>query len=108
MDASTASLPGYLGQFANTSLVFHIILTEELVLNDSGTQILGETAQDTNPFGPDVAVFHAGTKLDAAGALRASGGRVLNVCARGATLQQIRGIVWEYVATFAYWRRGWL
>ena len=27
---------------------------------------------------------------------------------RGATLQQIRGIVWEYVATFAYWRRGWL
>jgi uncharacterized SAM-binding protein YcdF (DUF218 family)/glycosyltransferase involved in cell wall biosynthesis len=27
---------------------------------------------------------------------------------RGATLQQIRGILWEYVATFAYWRRGWL
>jgi uncharacterized SAM-binding protein YcdF (DUF218 family)/glycosyltransferase involved in cell wall biosynthesis len=27
---------------------------------------------------------------------------------RGATLEQIRGILWEYVATFAYWRRGWL
>ena len=27
---------------------------------------------------------------------------------RGATLEQIRGIVWEYLATFAYWRRGWL
>ncbi len=27
---------------------------------------------------------------------------------RGATLQQIRGIVWEYAATLAYWRRGWL
>jgi uncharacterized SAM-binding protein YcdF (DUF218 family)/glycosyltransferase involved in cell wall biosynthesis len=27
---------------------------------------------------------------------------------RGATLQQMRGIVWEYIATFAYWRRGWL
>ncbi len=26
----------------------------------------------------------------------------------GATLEQIRGIVWEYLATFAYWRRGWL
>src|SRR5260370_38214354 len=25
---------------------------------------------------------------------------------RGATLEQIRGIVWENVATFAYWRRG--
>jgi len=27
---------------------------------------------------------------------------------RGATLEQIRGIVWEYLAIFAYWRRGWL
>ena len=26
----------------------------------------------------------------------------------GATLEQIRGIVQEYVAMFAYWRRGWL
>jgi uncharacterized SAM-binding protein YcdF (DUF218 family)/glycosyltransferase involved in cell wall biosynthesis len=28
--------------------------------------------------------------------------------ARGASLEQIRGILWEYLATFAYWRRGWL
>ena len=27
---------------------------------------------------------------------------------RGASFEQIRGIVWEYVATIAYWRRGWL
>jgi uncharacterized SAM-binding protein YcdF (DUF218 family) len=27
---------------------------------------------------------------------------------RGASLEQIRGIAWEYLATFAYWRRGWL
>ena len=27
---------------------------------------------------------------------------------RGASFEQIRGIVWEYLATFAYWRRGWL
>jgi len=27
---------------------------------------------------------------------------------RGASLEQIRGIVWEYLATFAYWWRGWL
>jgi uncharacterized SAM-binding protein YcdF (DUF218 family)/glycosyltransferase involved in cell wall biosynthesis len=27
---------------------------------------------------------------------------------RGATLEQIRGVVWEYLAIFAYWRRGWL
>jgi hypothetical protein len=28
--------------------------------------------------------------------------------ARGASFDQIRGILWEYLATFAYWRRGWL
>jgi len=41
-------------------------------------------------FGPDAAVFHAGTKLDEAGVLRASGGRVLNVCARAPTLREAR------------------
>ena len=41
-------------------------------------------------FGPDVVVFHAGTSRDADGALRAAGGRVLNVCARGATLHEAR------------------
>jgi phosphoribosylamine--glycine ligase len=38
-------------------------------------------------FGPDVVVFHAGTKRDETGVLRASGGRVLNVCATGADLE---------------------
>jgi uncharacterized SAM-binding protein YcdF (DUF218 family)/glycosyltransferase involved in cell wall biosynthesis len=28
--------------------------------------------------------------------------------ARGATLEQVRGILQEYIAIFAYWRRGWL
>jgi len=27
---------------------------------------------------------------------------------QGASLEQIRGIIWEYLATFSYWRRGWL
>jgi uncharacterized SAM-binding protein YcdF (DUF218 family) len=27
---------------------------------------------------------------------------------RGASLEQIRGIVWEYLAIFEYWRRGWI
>jgi phosphoribosylamine--glycine ligase len=35
----------------------------------------------------DVVIFHAGTKLDDAGLLRAAGGRVLNVTATGATLK---------------------
>jgi phosphoribosylamine--glycine ligase len=41
-------------------------------------------------FGPDVVVFHAGTRREPDGGLTAAGGRVLNVCARGATLQQAR------------------
>lgn len=36
----------------------------------------------------DVVVFHAGTKRDEDGTLRAAGGRVLNVTAVGATLQE--------------------
>ena len=47
-------------------------------------------------FGPDVQVFHAGTVLDG-GALKASGGRVLNVCARGASLAQARERAYEAV-----------
>ncbi|KQW73191.1 phosphoribosylamine--glycine ligase [Phenylobacterium sp. Root77] len=49
-------------------------------------------------FGPDVVVFHAGTSRDADGTLRASGGRVLNVCARGATLQEARDKAYAAVA----------
>jgi phosphoribosylamine--glycine ligase len=41
-------------------------------------------------FGPDVVVFHAGTTRDADGSLRAAGGRVLNVCARGPDLKTAR------------------
>ncbi len=48
----------------------------------AGSLILG-AEQD---FGPDVVVFHAGTARDADGVLRAAGGRVLNICARGPDL----------------------
>ncbi|HEX5379804.1 MAG TPA: phosphoribosylamine--glycine ligase [Phenylobacterium sp.] len=49
-------------------------------------------------FGPDVVVFHAGTSRDPDGTLRAAGGRVLNVCARGATFQEARGRAYAAVA----------
>jgi phosphoribosylamine--glycine ligase len=52
----------------------------------AGGEIRGADAD----FGPDVAVFHAGTKRDAAGVLRAAGGRVLNVCARAPDLRVAR------------------
>jgi phosphoribosylamine--glycine ligase len=52
----------------------------------SGGLIEGAEAE----FGPEVAVFHAGTRRVKDGALTASGGRVLNVCARGPTVEAAR------------------
>lgn len=52
----------------------------------AGTVITGADAD----FGPDVVVFHAGTARDDQGRLVAAGGRVLNVCARGADLAEAR------------------
>jgi len=53
---------------------------------EAGSMIIG-AEQD---FGPDVQVFHAGVQRDEDGVLRAAGGRVLNVCARGPDLQAAR------------------
>jgi phosphoribosylamine--glycine ligase len=60
----------------------------------SGGEIGGADAA----FGPGVVVFHAGTTLDAAGTLRASGGRVLNVCARAGDLKTARDRAYAAVA----------
>jgi phosphoribosylamine--glycine ligase len=49
-------------------------------------------------FGEDVVVFHAGTKRDADGTLRAAGGRVLNVCAVGGDLKRARERAYAAVA----------
>ncbi len=61
---------------------------------ESGSVIVGAD-QD---FGEDVVVFHAGTSRDDDGTLRAAGGRVLNVCARGATLQDARDKAYGAIA----------
>ncbi|MDP3659970.1 phosphoribosylamine--glycine ligase [Phenylobacterium sp.] len=50
-----------------------------------GGSIIRGAEQD---FGEQAHVFHAGTKRDADGTLRAAGGRVLNACASGANLRQ--------------------
>jgi phosphoribosylamine--glycine ligase len=60
----------------------------------SGGEIRGADAD----FGPDVVVFHAGTRREADGSLRAAGGRVLNVCARGPTLQAARDKAYAAIA----------
>ena len=67
----------------------------------AGTLIEG-AEQD---FGPDVVVFHAGTARDAEGRLRAAGGRVLNVCARGPDLEAARRLAYAAVDKI-HWPEG--
>ena len=61
---------------------------------EKGSVIRGADAD----FGEGVVVFHAGTALRADGALVAAGGRVLNVCALGATLAEARERAYAAVA----------
>jgi phosphoribosylamine--glycine ligase len=61
---------------------------------EKGSVIYGVGAD----FGEDVVVFHAGTGLRPDGAIVATGGRVLNVCALGATLAEAREKAYAAVA----------
>lgn len=56
----------------------------------TGGRIQGADAD----FGGEVVVFHAGTTREFEGRLVASGGRVLNVCALGATLSEARDLAY--------------
>jgi phosphoribosylamine--glycine ligase len=59
-----------------------------------GAEIRGADAD----FGPDVVVFNAGASVDADGTLRAAGGRVLNICARGPDLKIARERAYAAIA----------
>lgn len=62
----------------------------------------GGLIQDADAdFGGEAVVFHAGTTRDAEGNLRASGGRVLNVCALGATLHEARDVAYAALGTIS-------
>jgi len=56
-------------------------------------------------FGPDVVIFHAGTEQTADGDILASGGRVINVCARGRDLAEARALAYGAVAKID-WPQG--
>jgi phosphoribosylamine--glycine ligase len=66
-----------------------------------GTVITGAEAD----FGEDVVVFHAGVSRNAEGQLIAAGGRALNICARGATVEQARGKAYAAIAKID-WQGG--
>jgi phosphoribosylamine--glycine ligase len=61
---------------------------------ETGSVIRGAEAD----FGEEVVVFHAGVARDSQGQLIAAGGRVLNICARGATLEEARARAYAAIA----------
>jgi len=67
----------------------------------TGTEIRGADAD----FGLDVVVFNAGASRDPDGTLRAAGGRVLNVCARGPDLKTARERAYGAIARIE-WPEG--
>ena len=68
----------------------------------AGTVITGAEAD----FGPDVVVFHAGTRRRDDGVLVAAGGRVLNVVGSGADVAAARAAAYELAGTVSF-RGGW-
>jgi phosphoribosylamine--glycine ligase len=63
----------------------------------TGGRIQGADAD----FGNEAVVFHAGTAREFQGRLVASGGRVLNVCALGATLHEARDVAYAALGTIS-------
>jgi phosphoribosylamine--glycine ligase len=72
---------------------------------EKGSVILGAELGAGQDLGEGVVVFHAGTARREDGALVAAGGRVLNVCALGATLEAARAKAYAAVARI-YWPDG--
>ncbi len=66
-----------------------LLLKPQTFYNETGRAV-SEAMKFYKLTPKDVVVFHAGTSRDGEGRLIASGGRVLNVCARGATLEAAR------------------
>ncbi|HYE45994.1 MAG TPA: phosphoribosylglycinamide synthetase C domain-containing protein, partial [Caulobacter sp.] len=64
----------------------------------TGAQIRGAGSD----FGGEAVVFHAGTRRDPDGTLRSAGGRVLNVCALGATLHEARDLAYAAVGAIDF------
>ncbi|SLN57931.1 Phosphoribosylamine--glycine ligase [Falsiruegeria litorea R37] len=114
MDLMHAAAQGRLGQ-AQVNWADDHAITVVMAANgypgsyEKGTEIKG---LEGLPEDSSNMVFHAGTKAEA-GAVLASGGRVLNVTARGASLQEARNRAYEMVEAIdwpgGFYRRdiGW-
>jgi len=98
------------GELANFDLRWHDAAALGVVMAargypaapEAGSVIRGLERADAVP---GVQVFHAGTKADADGTIRAAGGRVLTVCGLGTTLLAARDAAYAGVAAIN-WPQG--
>ncbi|MFH1807478.1 MAG: phosphoribosylamine--glycine ligase [Pseudomonadota bacterium] len=67
-----------------------------------GAMTAGHPIQGLDTLQPDTLVFHAGTARSSEGTLVTAGGRVLNVVARGATVEQARERVYAEVEKLSF------
>lgn len=113
-DLLEAAVDDRLGEFTETSLEWDLRPAICVVMASGGYPgnfAKGKTIQGLDDVAkmPDVKVFHAGTRRDAAGDVVTDGGRVLGVTALGATLEEARTRAYEVVGkiTFAgaMWRK---
>lgn len=82
-DLSRATLP----EFLSETVICVVMAAQGYPDSPVEGSIIRGAEQD---FGPNVQVFHAGTKRREDGQLVAAGGRVLNICARGADIAEAR------------------
>jgi phosphoribosylamine--glycine ligase len=90
------------GELANFALRWFDVAAVAVVMAAAGYPEAPQRGGEINGLASaaavaDVQVFHAGTEQDAEGRVRAIGGRVLTLCATGATLQQARDRAYEAV-----------
>jgi phosphoribosylamine--glycine ligase len=96
-DGGLGALPA--PQWRDESAVCVVIAADGYPVSPiSGAIIRGANAD----FGGEAVVFHAGTARDPDGTLRSAGGRVLNVCALGATLHEARDIAYAAVGVIDF------
>ena len=82
-DLSRATLPDFLSE----TVICVVMAAQGYPDSPVEGSIIRGAEQD---FGPNVQVFHAGTRRQEDGQLVAAGGRVLNICARGADIAEAR------------------
>jgi len=93
------------GHMPETPLFWDERVAVCVVLAAPGYPLAPETGQPIagldNAFGPDVAVFHAGTKSDGDGFVT-GGGRVLGIVAAGVDVREARDRAYEAVARVSF------